>query len=428
MSSAAPSKSSRSKSALPVLPAGEADGVESTLQGFTSHDLVFAVVGHLGAGASTIAYALNNELRQKRSANLQAHIVKMSELISDTALKLDKNRWQNVRSPDRLIQQRAQQDAGNWLRKEKGAAFTAWLAIHEMHAQRGNNKHPFVFIIDSLKNKNEVEALRKVYGRAFYLLSVVCSPERRELRLLNKKFYAAPADEISRLILRDEHEDDDAGQHVRKTIQLGDFFIDNEEEIERKPANKASRTAEQDSASGDISPRVKTALQRLLNAIFGTAVIRPTRDERGMHAAFSAALRSSCLSRQVGASILRPAWLPEDSPPCLKSTMSSSGADAYLCAVKSSRFTPILCSPNRIWTLKRLSRSMFLRRSRPLPSVAHESYASKAKPKPFCCSRRCAGGWPARRETCSSVRRLVFFTATGTHGTHPRRYPDLRGL
>lgn len=38
----------------------------------------------------------------------------------------------------------------------------------------------------------------------------------------------------------------------------------------------------------------------------GREVVRPTRDERGMHAAWTASLRSSCLSRQVGAALVGP--------------------------------------------------------------------------------------------------------------------------
>ncbi len=69
------------------------------------------------------------------------------------------------------------------------------------------------------------------------------------------------------------------GQLVLKTLHLGDFFVRNDE----------------DSADD---------LTRVLEIVLQRRVVRPTRDERGMYAAWGASLRSSCLSRQVGAAIL----------------------------------------------------------------------------------------------------------------------------
>lgn len=287
MMNTAKRKSETGKGHLDVVKPATADDVKTTLLRQTSHDLVFAVVGHIGAGASTVADDLERALGKNRSASR----IKLSELIAETAIALDPGQEKSIRSANKMERVKALQDAGNWLRKEKGSAFTAGLAIEKMHKIRGDQKDPIIFIIDSLKNKSEVDALRKVYGRAFYLISVVCSPERRLKRLKEGKLRASKEADIKKLetlIARDEHEDGDWGQQVQETIQLGDFFVDNEEP---KPEQ-------------DTSDPIVEALQRFLHAVFGTDLIRPTRAERGMYAAWSASLRSSCLSRQVGAAIL----------------------------------------------------------------------------------------------------------------------------
>jgi deoxycytidylate deaminase len=49
--------------------------------------------------------------------------------------------------------------------------------------------------------------------------------------------------------------------------------------------------------------RMKLGIERFINALFGANDIAPTKDEFGMNAANGVALRSSDLSRQVGASI-----------------------------------------------------------------------------------------------------------------------------
>ena len=86
------------------------------------------------------------------------------------------------------------------------------------------------------------------------------------------------------LIARDASEDFDFyGQHLRDTFHLADVFVDgiNKQEMSQK-------------------------LDRFIQAFFGRTDIAPSKEEHGMYAAKSAALRSSDLSRQVGAAIITP--------------------------------------------------------------------------------------------------------------------------
>ncbi|WP_345949894.1 anti-phage dCTP deaminase [Mucilaginibacter sp. PAMB04274] len=135
------------------------------------------------------------------------------------------------------------------------------------------------YIIDSLKNKEELELLRSVYGSIFYCFSIF-SPEEERRLILSKKGLSGP--EIDRLITTDEFENNSHGQNVRNTFIEGDFFVriskNNEDVLQRK-------------------------VERFLNIIFESEIVTPTPNEIAMYEAKSAAGNSACLSRQVGAAI-----------------------------------------------------------------------------------------------------------------------------
>jgi deoxycytidylate deaminase len=76
---------------------------------------------------------------------------------------------------------------------------------------------------------------------------------------------------------------DKHGQNIRDAFPLGDVFID-------------ATTRE----------KCDAMVRRFVHLFFGDNQITPTHDEYGMYVAKSASLRSSDLSRQVGAAIFRP--------------------------------------------------------------------------------------------------------------------------
>lgn len=135
------------------------------------------------------------------------------------------------------------------------------------------------YIIDSLKNIEELNLLRSVYRNMFYLFSIFSTEEERLSNLLGKNL---SKDEIEELVGIDEYENLDHGQNVRETFIEGDFFL-------RMTEN-------------NIIPLEKR-INRFLHLIFGSEIVTPTNGERAMYAAKSAAGNSACLSRQVGASI-----------------------------------------------------------------------------------------------------------------------------
>jgi deoxycytidylate deaminase len=143
------------------------------------------------------------------------------------------------------------------------------------------------YIVRSLKNPAEVDALRDIYGRAFFLVSAY-SPRAKRVSSLAQLIaesegspdHSSFRNEAEELINIDEEEGGPFGQSVRDSFPQGDVFVD--------------------ARSRD---RLERSLQRFITAIFGNPFITPGPDEFGMFHANAAALRSADLSRQVGAAI-----------------------------------------------------------------------------------------------------------------------------
>jgi cytidine deaminase len=142
------------------------------------------------------------------------------------------------------------------------------------------------FVIRQLKRPEEVRLLRSVYGKQFLLVSAYGSKDRR-LKVLQKKLIrslpvgTSEADinaKAMKLVITDEHEENDWGQNLRDTFHLADVFVD-----------------------GTSKQKIDTKIKRFINAFFGRTDLTPSKAEYGMYAATSASLRSSDLSRQVGA-------------------------------------------------------------------------------------------------------------------------------
>jgi len=172
-------------------------------------------------------------------------------------------------------------NTGNALRKtsERGDLF-ALLAINEINKKRTeDNPEPLArhtHIIRSLKHPDEVETLRQVYGPGFILIGISSSIENRIRYLKDEK--GVPADEIDRLIERDDKESNSLGQSTRDVFQMADAFV-----------------------TSDDTESLSTQIGRTLDLLFSKPVVPPTSDEYAMFMAYAASLRSADLSRQVGA-------------------------------------------------------------------------------------------------------------------------------
>jgi deoxycytidylate deaminase len=171
---------------------------------------------------------------------------------------------------------------GDELRKaSKNNAILAAGASAKIKEIRKGDPKKSVYIINSLKHPDEVEFLRKVYGDGFYLFGIHADEKRRRNYLVNDK--SLSQEQASELIRIDEDEKIPHGQRTRDTFHLSDFFI----------------------SLGKNDDQVKNTIQRFLELIFSNPFRNPTFDEFAMFMAFNSSIRSSDLSRQVGAVIAR---------------------------------------------------------------------------------------------------------------------------
>jgi deoxycytidylate deaminase len=136
------------------------------------------------------------------------------------------------------------------------------------------------YIIDSLKNREELLLFRSIYKELFYCFSIFSSRREREDLLSAQGLSEKEMDE---LILTDDFEANQFGQDVRNTFTEADFFL--------RVSNKTV-------------PLLVKKITRYFHIIFESKVITPHAHEYAMYVAKSAAGNSACLSRQVGASIM----------------------------------------------------------------------------------------------------------------------------
>lgn len=235
---------------------------------FKDTELVFGLVNPAGTEYKRVLDPLKDRLK---GFGYVVEEIRVSSLLPTPA--------GNPGEYDRIKQYMTQ---GNGLREKakNNAILAAGVAGKIKEARQGAPKKT-AYIINSLKHPDEVEFLRKVYGDGFYLFGIHADEKRRHAYLVqDKSLTQLQADE---LIRTDEDEKIEHGQRTRDTFHLSDFFI----------------------SLGKNDDQVKNTVQRFLEIIFANPFKSPTFDEFAMFMAFNSSIRSSDLSRQVGAIIAR---------------------------------------------------------------------------------------------------------------------------
>lgn len=173
-------------------------------------------------------------------------------------------------------------DVGNNLRKKYDNKYLAFKIAKSISSLRRSNPENSrkAFIINSLKHDAEIKALREIYGKNFYQISLYESPTIRKDVLIND--IGMTLEQAEDLMERDEGEQNDYGQHTRDAFHLADYFI--------KYDNKTNE-------------HIKNSCKRFLDLIFGNPYKTPTFNEFSMYMAYTSSLKSADLSRQVGAVI-----------------------------------------------------------------------------------------------------------------------------
>ncbi len=261
---------------------------DATLESRLTAELVIGLVGPLGSGVTTTANILKRTLVDEYGYEVDhitvSHIIERNKnLVSSTEATKE--------TEDKRV--RGLQEIGDKLREKFSAAYLAEKCVESIATNRIKEKgykqteegiriplpRRRAHIIDSLKNPAELNLLRDVYGDVFWLVGVFAPEEVRKKRLIDK---GVPKENLDVLIAHDEYESERYGQKVRDTIEEADFFVRND---------------------GENDEQLAKTVGRFLDVLFNIAVHTPTVDEMAMNSAISAASRSGCLSRQVGAAI-----------------------------------------------------------------------------------------------------------------------------
>lgn len=257
-----------------------------------SAELVIALAGPIGCGIGGVADALQERLKERGYVDVVR--IKLSEFL-ESAIKegLVPIPASDMGKSARYNRYRSLQEAGKQLRKKtNNPAVLAEFAAKKISVDRldrngdaqEQSDGPIVptkvaYIIDQVKRPEEVTLLRALYRNLFYVAGVTRIYSKREAALVSESIRKNEVDELMEI---DRMEDGSDGQQLDKTLFLADYFIRN------------------DSMAADDK---QEKLNRFLNLIHGDQSVTPTEIESGMFAAYSASLRSACLSRQVGAAI-----------------------------------------------------------------------------------------------------------------------------
>lgn len=259
-------------------------------------ELIVAIAGPIGVNVDVITDSLSNALQTVRYEAHSIHLTK--EMLNKEKYQLRTEKVEEPARPDFFEEVLFKIKYANALCKEfEDAATLARISIRAIGDKRASltgertklPDKPVAYVIRQLKRPDEVSLLRKVYGKQFVLVSAYGPVEQRK-RLLEERLQrslppgttgAELSSKALQLIEKDAKEDnEDYGQNLRETYHLADVFIDglSRQEMDEK-------------------------LNRFIQAFFGRTDIAPSKEEYGMYAAKSASLRSSDLSRQVGAAI-----------------------------------------------------------------------------------------------------------------------------
>jgi hypothetical protein len=251
-------------------------------------ELIFGLVGPIGVELGGVVNALIARLRNVNYKSVEIHLT--DHMITDKISRIIDNTTYYHRYMSLI-------DYANQFRTmAQSAAAMAGLAISRIRSERaiitGSEVIPAfgtAYIICQFKRPEEIELMRTTYGRKFVQVSVYASPSERQVVLVDKikHFNISPKDDFDcekmaiELIKQDYNQKDVLdGQRLSEVFHLADVFVN----------------------GLNITSSVPT-VERFIDALFGSNHVSPKRDEYGLYAATSAALRSSDLSRQVGAAV-----------------------------------------------------------------------------------------------------------------------------
>ncbi|KYP10312.1 MAG: hypothetical protein A0129_13510 [Limnobacter sp. CACIAM 66H1] len=245
-------------------------------------EVVVAFMGAVGCGLARIITEFDDQLK---ALGYRVIRIKLSEFIKAQA----KTGAISISAEEASVAYLTNQSGGNQLREAHGCEVLAQFAISQISRHRlaidkecsDLAKAPprVAYLVDQIKHPEEVHLFRMVYRSAFYLIGVMSTQDHRFSRLTDT---GLRKEDIESIIARDRKESSKFGQQLEKAFKLADYFM-------HHPLGDQELIPEQTT--------------RFINLVHGHNGITPTKHEHAMYVAHSTALKSSCLSRQVGAVI-----------------------------------------------------------------------------------------------------------------------------
>jgi len=266
------------------------DSTHDKIQKTLTQELIFGICSTIGSVKEPVIKCLIHIL--KSEYNYEVEII---NIYSDFIEKLTEAEYLEKSGKTNEYSLLAHKiESGNLLREKYGSDFLANLAIFKIRSNR-KEKYPDktpelqvrrkCYIIDSLKNKEELKLFRSVYREMFYMYSIF-SPSHIKKENLRKQ--GLSDNEINLISNIDQYEEKNYGQNVRNIFIEADFFV---------------RTSKIPEPETKLDQELLYKLKRYLHLIFESKIITPSKNETAMYHAKSASGNSACLSRQVGASI-----------------------------------------------------------------------------------------------------------------------------
>lgn len=275
-------QSRSSKAATPVddLRGASAHAIKDRL----STELVIGLVGPVGSGVSTSGEFIRRTLSDVYQYAV-CDIIKPSDFI-----KREASRVRKMPPPPKPMDTyvSGMQDIGNELRARFGGAYLAEKSIEaivKFRTDQGGYEDGVervgrrAYIIDSIKNVEELDLLRETYGDRFCLIGVFAPDSVRRQRLHNN---GIENHVLQGIMNRDDGEVPTFGQQTRKVFVEADLFVCNDRKIDE----------------------LHVKINRFLELVFSVSIHSPTKEESAMFQANAASLNSACMSRQVGAAII----------------------------------------------------------------------------------------------------------------------------
>lgn len=277
-----------------------------------SHEIIIGLIGGIGVDFDKIAKYLKKEFDKAGyntcyltiSDHFDKKLIKSSTYFEEIYKKMQ---------------------FGSFKRKdEEDSAYWARQTIKNIFIERFKEpQKKRVFIIRSLKTKEELELFNDVYGRNFVAISIYLDETKRKDKLTNK-IKNNNTETIEKLgnnlkIFNRKIESKDIMlQDLLKKIKtqkteaindlLSEFLIDKDKNETDSTFEKYGQKLENCFSFGhyfiDENRTPKKAIRRLVEILFSHPFAEPTIEECSMFYAQSAAYRSLDLDRQVGAAIV----------------------------------------------------------------------------------------------------------------------------